>query len=120
MKIVKLIDVATIEKPKKGKIYPIGSIIIQVSATRGQILYLRTPKEIEDKYVVIYSKEINSFYLFSIIDKFFPKFFEQRRQGLNFKAEELTHFQFPIHQEIYKQRQIGLAMKMMSGKECFY
>ncbi|THA21321.1 hypothetical protein E5361_06300 [Histophilus somni] len=72
-----LTEVAEIEpRPSKDKIYPIGTIIIQTSATRGAVLYLRKESKIEDKYAVISPKEqIQSFYLFSIIEKYFPKFF---------------------------------------------
>lgn len=31
-------------RPKKNKIYPVGTIIIQISATNGQVLFLREDK----------------------------------------------------------------------------
>ena len=36
-KIVKLTDIANIERAVKGKIYPEGSIKIQLSATKGAV-----------------------------------------------------------------------------------
>ncbi|WP_249962270.1 restriction endonuclease subunit S [Histophilus somni] len=113
-----LTEVAEIEpRPSKDKIYPIGTIIIQISATIGEVLYLRKESKIEDRYAVISPKEqIQSFYLFSIIEKYFPKFFLQYKQGLNFKAEDLKRFKLPVHEE-QKQRNIIAKMMMLCGCE---
>ncbi|TYG33276.1 hypothetical protein FW755_12645 [Lonepinella koalarum] len=118
---VKLTDVADIEsRPSKNKIYPVGTIIIQVSATRGQILFLHQASEIGEQYAIIRPKNIDSFYLYSVIEKFFPKFFQQRKQGLNIRSDELKHFSFPIHKDKHRQNLIGLIMRKMAGQESFY
>ena len=39
-KKVKLLDLVDIERAKKNKVYEKGNIIIQVSASKGQIFYL--------------------------------------------------------------------------------
>lgn len=115
-----ILEVADLEnRPRKGKIYPVGTIIIQVSATKGQILYLREEKEIGEQYAVIQPK-INSFYLFIAIKKFFPPFFERRKQGLNFKAEELKELNLDIHQDAMRQKLIASMMKKIWGGEDFY
>ena len=38
--VVNLLDIATIERSKKNKTYKKGSILIQLSATKGQMIYL--------------------------------------------------------------------------------
>lgn len=117
LKTVCLTEVVEIEpRPTKGKIYPVGTIIIQISATKGQVLYLRTPSQIEEKYAVLIPKEdIEPFYLFTVIKKFFPKFFYQYRQGLNLKAEVLAEFYFPLHQDKNKQQQIIKMLRCFGG-----
>lgn len=113
-------QVAEIEpRAKKGKVYPRGTIIVQISATKGQILYLRKASEIEDKYAVVHAKEVDAFYLYSVMKLFFPTYFEQKREGLNFKAEELQHFKLPIHCNRTKQQQISKAMRLMSAADDF-
>lgn len=58
-----LTEVAEIEpRPSKDKIYPIGTIIIQISATTGQVLYLRKESKIEDN--MHFPKGTNSIVLF--------------------------------------------------------
>ena len=52
-KQVKLIDIAKIERAKKGIVYDKGTILIQVSATDGQVLYLEVVSEISTKYAVV-------------------------------------------------------------------
>lgn len=113
-------QVAEIEgRPKKNKIYPVGTIIIQISATNGQVLFLREDKMIEEKYAVILPT-IEPYYLYSVIKKTFPFYFAKKRETLNFKVEELQNFSLPIHQDLKRQRLIGQAMRLMSGKEDFY
>ena len=52
-KIFKLTDIATVERAIKGKIYPYGSIKIQLDAAKGTIEFHRQSGEIERKYAVV-------------------------------------------------------------------
>lgn len=72
---------------------------------------------IEEKYAVILPT-IEPYYLYSVI-KTFPFYFAKKRETLNFKVEELQNFSLPIHQDLKRQRLIGQAMRLMSGKEDF-
>ena len=49
----KLPDVATYERAKKGKVYPKGCTLLQVSATKGQLVYLHEDQTVDSKYCVI-------------------------------------------------------------------
>lgn len=55
---VKLYDVASFERSKKDKVYPEGCTLIQVSATRGQMEYMKEPGTVEPKNGVIEPKGI--------------------------------------------------------------
>lgn len=116
IQMMNLMQVADIElRPTKGKIYPKGTITIQISATRGQIVILDKPREIESHYAVILPK-INADYLYAVIQKFFPRFFNQRVQGLNLRSEELQHFNLPIHTCKNMQKRIGKIMKLFGNE----
>ena len=60
---VKLEDVAEYARAKKGKVYPVGTSTIQISATRGQIGYVTEPRDIETKHsgLNIQEKDVGKF-----------------------------------------------------------
>ncbi len=119
IKLQKLTQVADIEyRPTKDKIYPKGTIIIQISATRGQTLILKKDRMIDSHYAVVLPK-IDPFYLFVAIQKFFPKFFHARKQGLNFRSEELNYFSLPIHQDQSTQKTIGRTMQILGAGDYY-
>ncbi len=112
MKTVNLLDVAELEaRAQKDRIYPAGSILVQVSATKGDIMYLRQAGKVENKYAVILPKpDYHGFYLFSIFRKFYPLFFEKYRQGLNLVPEDLKHFCFKVHTNEEQRKAITSAL----------
>lgn len=95
---IKLKEVCeTIERSKKNKIYPKGAIIIQISATRGQVGLLKSSGNIGSQYaVVIVKKEIDPYYAFLWLQMEIPKFFHRVQEGLNVKIEEIGNCAFPI------------------------
>lgn len=122
MKRKRLTDLVSIETvPQKNKVYPKGTIIIQLSASRGQVYYLDAPSEIEEHFAVLTSKAgYSSYYLFCVIRRAFLPFFYQRKQGLNFRAEELQQLILPIHQDKAKQRQFVQMMKLWGEEQAAF
>ena len=51
---IKIKDICTWERSKKGKMYPAGCWCVQVSATKGQMAYVDVPQEVESKYCVFW------------------------------------------------------------------
>lgn len=97
-KEVKLIDVADIERAKKGKMYDAGCVIIQVSATDGQIYVLNEIQEVETKYaVIIPKKDVNGFYLKAAIEKELPKFLHQNQTGMNLQMDSFNVLKIKLH-----------------------
>lgn len=115
MKEIYLTDVAEIVKtPQKDKIYPKGIILIQTSATKGEVLFLENDSKVESKYcLIIPFANIEPAYLYLVIQREFPKFLYCYGSGLNFRADELKHFKLTIHQSREKQRQIVNLMRAM-------
>ena len=65
-KKVKLLDLVDIERAKKNKVYNKGNIIIQVSASKGQIFYLEEDTTVESQYIILTCKNnkiINTKYM---------------------------------------------------------
>lgn len=95
---IKLKDVAySIERSKKNKIYPKNSIIIQLSATSGQVGLLKSNGRVGTQYaVVILENYINPMGAFEWLKMEIPRFFHRVQEGLNVKLEEIGNCAFPI------------------------
>ena len=92
---IQLRELSTIERALKGKVYKRGCILLQISATDGQILYLDENKEIEAKYaVIIPNPDINSRYLFWSISVNLEDYLRKVQQGLNIVLEDV--FKIPV------------------------
>lgn len=102
----KLKDIAQIERAKKGNIYPAGTIAIQISATKGEVIYHDKETEIESKYVAIISNEVNKKYLYTMLKNGIEQFLFKYQNGLNLIAEDIGLFEVEILDEI-KQKIIS-------------
>ena len=97
-KEIKLTDIVDIERAKKGKMYDAGCVIIQVSATDGQIYVLDEIQEVETKYAVIIPKiDVNRFYLKIAIEKELPKFLHQNQTGMNLQMDSFNVLKIKLH-----------------------
>lgn len=90
----KITEVADIlGRPKKNQMYPEGCICLQVSASKGELLYLDTSQQVDAKYVVIQPRNVIPFYLYLMIEKAMPEFLYKYRQGLNISAHDIKHME---------------------------
>ena len=97
-KEIKLTDIVDIERAKKGKMYDAGCVIIQVSATDGQIYVLSEVQEVETKYAVIIPKEsINGYYLKVAIERELLKFLHQNQTGMNLQMDSFKALKIKLH-----------------------
>lgn len=105
---VRLLDVAQVERAKAGKTYPAGSILIQVSATQGQMRMLEEPGEVEAKYAAIVpiATDIYPPYLFLVLDMVMPRFLARYQTTINIQVDVFKHLEFEIHNEPETQREI--------------
>lgn len=96
----RLDSVATnIERAKKNKIYPKGSVIIQLSATNGQVGMLKSNGKVDPKYAVIEFLDENqgAFYFYKI-QTVIKKHFHRTKEGLNMTLESVM--ELPISEQI--------------------
>lgn len=106
-KKVKLLDLVQIERAKKDKIYNKGNIIIQVSASKGQIFYLDHDTTVESQYIVLKdNKVINTKYLYYVISDLLPEFLAKYQTGINIQPEVFKYMELVIHNDIETQNHI--------------
>lgn len=113
-KIVKFYDVATIERSQQNKVYDEDCILIQVSATNGQLVYLDKPQSVDSKYAVIKPKEnVYGKYLYFVLEEALPDFLQVYQTGLNINPEIFKYLQLDMHQEMDTQKYVCSVMHGM-------
>lgn len=77
----KLTEIAQIERGTPGKIYPAGTVYIQVSASNGQVGMTKTPQAIEARYAAIIP-QINLIpaYFKIAVERAVPEFMAKTKQ----------------------------------------
>lgn len=115
MTTYKLPEVAIIERAKKEKVYPKGSTLIQVSATQGNVEYLKEDSEVDGKFaVVIPDKKINAKYLNIMVNRNIERFLSQYQSGLNIQIADLKHMEIELHE---KQDEIARNIEIIENEE---
>lgn len=115
-KKIKITEIADIVgRPKKGETYAEGCICLQVSASKGELVYLDTGQEVDSKYVVIQPKSVVPYYLFVIMERAIPEFLYKYRQGLNISAHDIKHMEFLCHTDVSVQASIAILAQMLDG-----
>lgn len=84
-------DIAQVERAKAKKAYPLGTIVVQMSATKGQIGLLESDGEVLPKYAcVIPNDNCQSEFLFYMIKRNTPRHFHRVQEDLNLKLEDIA------------------------------
>ncbi|MCZ9718676.1 SAM-dependent DNA methyltransferase [Lactobacillus mulieris] len=88
---------ATIERAKAKKVYPKGTVVIQISATRGQCGMLTSSGEVGSQYACIQFKPyIDSFTGWMKVKQEIPRWRHKYQEGLNIKLEDIGKIPFNI------------------------
>ena len=112
-KEVNLTDVAKIERSKKGKIYPAGCTLIQVSATRGQLELMQEEGIVDNKFAVIIPLKIDGEYLFNVLQMTMPNFLLKYQTGININPDVLKYLKLQIHKDITIQKFVIETMRQI-------
>lgn len=105
-------EVAQFERANERKIYRKGATLIQVSATKGEILQLEEDGDVSHKYVVVESKgQILPDYLFFAIKHAFPPFFHKWKTGLNLQVSSIERLEIRYDDDIEVQKQFIQEIK---------
>lgn len=103
---LQLKDIATVERAKAKKVYPAGTIIIQMSATRGQIGLLKSSGRVGTQYACIQTPFTPGF-VFYMLKVRAPRWFHRVQDGLNLKLKDIEDIPVAItlatREEEYEQ-----------------
>ncbi|MCQ2569380.1 MAG: restriction endonuclease subunit S [Limosilactobacillus sp.] len=114
---VLLEDIAEFERAKKGKVYPKGTSTFQISATRGQIGYLETAREVKSKDVAIFPcSGINPRYFNIVLRKNVDEFLYKYLNGLNVKEKDVGKFLIQI-QDTEAQEAVVFAFNLLDQEQ---
>ncbi len=92
--------------------------MIQVSATRGQVLYHAEEAEIPAKYAVVTANDkILPKYLYHMISFQADAFFHAIQTGLNIQIESLNEMKLKIHTDLEKQAEIVRYLDVIEKME---
>lgn len=110
---LKLKDVADVERAKAKKVYPRGTIVVQMSATRGQIGMLKSSGRVEEKYACVMSKSgEDPGFLFYVLQNKTPRHFKRVQQGLNLTLDDIKTIPvvmtFATKPEEYEQTNLNI------------
>lgn len=110
-KIIRFNEIATLERSKKDEVYK-DCILLQLSASNGQILLIKEPQTVESKYGVIKVKNdcIDIWYLFYILELQLPDFLLKYQNGININPQIFEYLKLDIHTEIETQKYVVKLM----------
>lgn len=93
-------EIATYERALTGKVYPAGTHYLQVSATNGQMGYLKEAGTLESRYVAITRTiDVEPEYLDLIMEEAMPEFLHRHKTGLNLQMDEVGKMALRIHRD---------------------
>lgn len=117
VKTVKLSDLASWERSNKNKIYPAGCTLLQVSATKGQLVYLDQDQEVDSKYCVIIPDrdQIQPLFLFRALQSLMPEFLHKEQTGLNIRPDILKRFEIKYFPDQQIQKHISKEQAVYSA-----
>ncbi|HGL0347887.1 TPA: hypothetical protein ACKAME_000852 [Streptococcus pneumoniae] len=99
MRTRNITEVAQFERANKSKIYGKGATLIQVSATKGDVLQLEEDGLVESKGQILPD------YLFFAIKHAFPPFFHKWRTGLNLQVSNIAKLEIRFDDDVEVQKQ---------------
>lgn len=114
----KLTEIATVERAQSNRVYPSGTVYIQVSATKGQVHQLATESTIESKYATITPNiPINPKYFYNAVKRAVPYFLARYKSTINIQMKDFEMFDIDIHNDPDTQAYIADVMEAMSTAE---
>ena len=111
-----------VERAKKGKIYPAGTVLIQLSATEGEVLRLKEDGAVDARYAcLVPKKNENAEYFFRVIESTIGEFCETYQTGINLQFDVLKNYNVEYSKNENEQKsfceRIGKLDELISFEE---
>ena len=106
---VKLVNIATVERAIKGKIYKMGSVFFPLSAIGDYsiVSMLTVDGEVETRYAVAFpTVECIPIYFHIAIERSFPLFASKYATTINIQKETLKEFRLLWHFDLKEQAKV--------------
>ena len=116
---VPILEICDFERVKKDKVYPVGTVYIQLSATDGVVRFLYEEKTLEDKYGVFIPKsdKMPSRYLFYALEYEMPHFLAKYQAGMNINPDIFKHLEINCFADEAIE---GKIAQMLDNLEYYY
>jgi len=113
-KMIAFSKIATLERSKKNEIYS-NCILLQLSASKGQLIFVKEPQTVESKYGVIKATVdwIDIYYLFCILEMQLPNFLMRYQNGININPQIFEYLKLDVHTEIETQKYVIEVMSKL-------
>lgn len=100
-KMTNIYDIADVERAVNGKIYPAGCTLMPLSAAQSSpLVYHNECGQVETRYAVIQPHaDVNTEYLFTIIERAYPKFKAKYMTTINMQFGQLKFLMVDYHPE---------------------
>ncbi|KAA8832599.1 hypothetical protein [Bifidobacterium tissieri] len=87
-----------IERAEKGKEYPAGTVLIQLSASDGQVHYQDKAGPVSAQYATLVPKEPKwARYLYECVKRAWPAHYARTNQGINYPHGSLLELNVTVH-----------------------
>lgn len=103
---IPITELCNIERTQENKLYPAGTVYLQVSATHGQICMTEKIEELKaGKYVVFKPKnKCYAPYMKEMLTLVMPEFMQTYMTGINIQVGELKHLEIEWIENVQQQR----------------
>ena len=112
-----ILEICDFERVKNGKVYPAGTVYIQLSATDGVVRYLYEDKPLEAKYGVFIPKtdKLPSRYLFYVLGYEMPNFLARYQAGMNINPDIFRHLKINIFEDAAIAGKVAAMLDNVEG-----
>ena len=116
-KRINLSEICTVERAIPGKTYKAGTCYIKLSAVDEEVGQIHEQGEISERYAAIEPKDdLNTDYLYIVINHDFPEFLRRYRTTINLQADALKHFTVNWHENDKEQAYIVESIKTVQKR----
>lgn len=118
-KMTNIYDIADVERAVNGKIYPAGCTLMPLSAAQSSpCVYHSESGPVETRYAVIQPHgDVNPEYLFTIIERAYPRFKSKYMTTINMQFGQLKFLMVDYHPDRWTQDYVADMVRQVHALE---